>query len=621
MARGQLIGMLIAGLSLVACSSDPMQTVAQQAISNQPTQSAQDDVFYFPHLRPIEATEKTLADFRRLDNVLTAIKQGDDVAPAQFLVTQNQSAMAETVRNEWLKSLGKRGSVHQFKQQYQQLSALALQQEVRCYAHIYGLENNPIFVQNLLNSITRLPEGCQTLLENAARHRALDTDRAWRRVRGLISSNQITQANGLATALGSPLSSATGLGYQENILREVIGSQAQKSPDVAANRLNQLSGSLNAQQQGFAWGVLATAQAKSHNMNTALTYYRRAQRSQLSDEQFEWYARVALRLQQWRELREVIQSMPKALQQTPTWQYWLARSLAATGQPQQAQAIYQQVAQTGRNFYAVLAMEELGLRVDTRNNVAPAKTSDIRHLAQDGAIVRALTLFQASKQTNDWQMRRQAQAEWRYATREMNEATLLAAAELAFQHEFYEMAINSAERTHHLLNYPLRYLTPYRDLVVHYGQQHQVDPAWVYGLIRQESRFMIGAKSSAGAQGLMQVMPATAREIARKIGMNSNELYTIEGNVRMGTWYMADSRRRLQNNEVLATAGYNAGPARARRWQADSVLEGAIYAETIPFNETRDYVKRVMTNSVYYASLLNEPQTSLKQRMGSIPAR
>ena len=131
----------------------------------------------------------------------------------------------------------------------------------------------------------------------------------------------------------------------------------------------------------------------------------------------------------------------------------------------------------------------------------------------------------------------------------------------------------------------------------------------------------MGAQSSVGAQGLMQVMPATAREIAGKIGMSSSELYTMDGNIRMGTWYMADAKRRLQNNEVMATAGYKPGPGRARNWQASSPLEGAIYAETIPFTETRDYVKKVMTNATYYASLFNEPQTSLKQRMGTVPGR
>ena len=242
-------------------------------------------------------------------------------------------------------------------------------------------------------------------------------------------------------------------------------------------------------------------------------------------------------------------------------------------------------------------------------------------MADDGAIKRALVLFKNSQSSNDAKMRRQAQAEWRFATRDFNEDNLLTAAQVAFENQFYDMAINSADRTERKLNYNLRYLSPFKETTVRYASQAGIDPAWVYGLIRQESRFVMGAQSSVGAQGLMQVMPATAREIAGKIGMSSSELYTMDGNIRMGTWYMADAKRRLQNNEVMATAGYNAGPGRARNWQASTPLEGAIYAETIPFTETRDYVKKVMTNATYYASLFNEPQTSLKQRMGTVPGR
>ena len=283
--------------------------------------------------------------------------------------------------------------------------------------------------------------------------------------------------------------------------------------------------------------------------------------------------------------------------------------------------MYEKAAASGRNFYAVLAGEELGRRVNTKNNVSDADKKDVRRMADDGAIKRALVLFKNSQSSNDAKMRRQAQAEWRFATRDFNEDNLLTAAQVAFENQFYDMAINSADRTERKLNYNLRYLSPFKETTVRYASQAGVDSAWVYGLIRQESRFVMGAQSSVGAQGLMQVMPATAREIAGKIGMSSSELYTMDGNIRMGTWYMADAKRRLQNNEVMATAGYNAGPGRARNWQASTPLEGAIYAETIPFTETRDYVKKVMTNATYYASLFNEPQTSLKQRMGTVPGR
>ncbi|WP_373699699.1 transglycosylase SLT domain-containing protein [Neisseria dentiae] len=571
-----------------------------------------------PSVRAAEPPAKVLADYSFYQSALTAAKQDDDILPAQFLNQAGESAMAEDVRNEWLKSLGKRGQWAQFNQQYAKLDQAGRAQEVQCYAEL-GSGNHTALAAELVKEINRLPPGCNRLIEAAAASGRLNQKDAWRRVRGLISNNQLTDARNLAAALGSPFEGG-GQGAQEYSLISVIGNNAKKST-ASAYTLESMQGSLSREQIGFAWGVLGHMQAQSQNMATALSYFSRADRSQLSNEQFEWYARAALRLQRWNDLADIITAMPAKLQNDPTWQYWLARSYAAQGNRGQAEPLYEKAAASGRNFYAVMAGEELGRRVSTRNNVGEASKSDVKHLAKDGAIDRALTLFKASQSSGDWKMRRQSQAEWRYATRGADEDLLLTAAQLAYDNQFYEMAINSAERTNTKLNYNLRYISPFKDTTVRYANQAGVDPAWVYGLIRQESRFMLGAQSSVGAQGLMQVMPATAREIAAKIGMSSSELYTMDGNIRMGTWYMADAKRRLQNNEVMATAGYNAGPSRARNWQASAPLEGAIYAETIPFTETRDYVKKVMTNATFYASLFNEPQTSLKQRMGVVPGR
>lgn len=568
--------------------------------------------------RRADSQSKILSDFSQYESALNAAKRGDDAWAQQYLAQAGNSAMAETVRNEWLKSLGSRGQWSVFQQEYKKLEAAGLAQEVECYADLSS--GNYAKAADLVRETARLPQGCTRLVEAAAASGRLNVDDAWRRVRGLLSNNQITDARNLAASLGSPFDTGAQ-GSQEYRLLSVIGKEARKSPSAAAS-LSAMESSLSRAQSSFAWGVLGQHQAYSQNMSTALSYYGRvADRKQLTDEQLEWYARAALGLQRWNELASVIQDMPTKLQQSPTWQYWLARSYAAQGNSSRAKSLYEQAAASGRNFYAVLATEELGRRINTKNNVGNASRSDVSRMANDGAINRALTLFKTSQASGDSKMRRQAQAEWRYATRGFSEDNLLTAAQVAYDNQFYDMAINTADRTDHKLNYNLRYLSPFKDTTVRYANQVGVDPAWVYGLIRQESRFVMGAQSHVGAQGLMQVMPATAREIAGKIGMSSSELYTMDGNIRMGTWYMADARRNLQNNEVLATAGYNAGPSRARRWQASTPLEGAIYAETIPFTETRDYVKKVMTNATYYASLFNEPQTSLKRRMGTIPAR
>ena len=602
---------LITAAVLSACATQNTPTASKTETVVQPKSTS------IPSRRA-DSESKVLSDYSQYQSAIDAAKRGDDAWVQQFLSQASDSAMTENVRNEWLKTLGARGQWDLFRQEFSKLNSAGVAQEVQCYADLSS--GNYSKATELVRVTSKLPAGCTRLVESAAASGRLNTNDAWRRVRGLLSNSQTTDARNLAAALGSPFEGGAQ-GATEYSLLSVIGKDARKSASAAAT-LSDMESGLSREQRSFAWGVLGHYHAQSQNMPTALSYYGRvSDRKQLTDEQLEWYARAALRLQRWDELASVIQHMPEKLQKDPTWQYWLGRSFSAQGKSGQAKEMYEKAAASGRNFYAVMAGEELGRRINTRNNVSDADARDVRRMSEDGAIKRALVLFKNSQSNGDSKMRRQAQAEWRFATRDFNEDNLLTAAQVAFDNQFYDMAINSADRTDHKLNYKLRYLSPFKDLTVRYAEQAGVDPAWVYGLIRQESRFVMGAQSSVGAQGLMQVMPATAREIAGKIGMSSSELYTMDGNIRMGTWYMADAKRRLQNNEVMATAGYNAGPGRARNWQASSPLEGAIYAETIPFTETRDYVKKVMTNATYYASLFNEPQTSLKQRMGTVPGR
>jgi soluble lytic murein transglycosylase len=156
-----------------------------------------------------------------------------------------------------------------------------------------------------------------------------------------------------------------------------------------------------------------------------------------------------------------------------------------------------------------------------------------------------------------------------------------------------------------------------------YARENALDEAWVYGLIRQESRFVTRARSSAGASGLMQLMPNTAKWIAKRLGMdnfNQGMVNSIDTNIRFGTHYLRYALDRMDGQTLMATAAYNAGPGRPRRWLDARPLEGAIYAETIPFGETRDYVQKVMGNAYFYAHQLAVRMLPLKQRLGMLPA-
>jgi soluble lytic murein transglycosylase len=203
----------------------------------------------------------------------------------------------------------------------------------------------------------------------------------------------------------------------------------------------------------------------------------------------------------------------------------------------------------------------------------------------------------------------------------MDDRALLAAAELARRNRIWDRAINTADRTVAEHDFTLRYPAPYSKVLSKQARVWKLDEPLLFGLVRQESRFIADAKSSAGAAGLMQLLPSTACLVARKIGMKGfhpSRLGRPEVNAALGAFYLRQVLDGFGGNAALAAAAYNAGPGRARKWCDAKPLEGAIYVETIPFAETRQYVKKVMANAVYYAALSGGEQRSLKSRLGTI---
>src|SRR5205085_2816019 len=236
---------------------------------------------------------------------------------------------------------------------------------------------------------------------------------------------------------------------------------------------------------------------------------------------------------------------------------------------------------------------------------------------QDAGLARALELIRLG-------LRTEGVREWLFGIRYFDDPKLLAAAEFARRSQIWDRSIQAADRTVRMHNFALRYPLPYREVFTEYAKTYDLDVAWVLGLARQESRFITDARSAAGAAGLMQVMPRTARFVAQKIGLRNYQrkgVTEIETNVTLGTGYLRLVLDQL-GHQVLASAAYNAGPSRARRLRDTSrPLDGAVYTETIPFPETRDYGNKVMATSVFHAALLEKQVTPLKARLGSIAPR
>jgi soluble lytic murein transglycosylase len=205
-------------------------------------------------------------------------------------------------------------------------------------------------------------------------------------------------------------------------------------------------------------------------------------------------------------------------------------------------------------------------------------------------------------------LRSEGVREWNFSLRGLGDRELLAAAQLACDREIWDRCINTSDRTRNEIDLAQRFPTPYRDRVVARSRAAGLDPAVVYGLIRQESRFLVDTRSGVGASGLMQLMPATARWTAKQIGLDyrADMISDPDTNLQLGSAYLKRVLDDFGGSLALAAAAYNAGPGRPRRWREGAgQMEPAAWAETIPFNETRDYVKKVLSNSVYYAALLN----------------
>ncbi|MDO4580771.1 MAG: transglycosylase SLT domain-containing protein [Acinetobacter sp.] len=343
-----------------------------------------------------------------------------------------------------------------------------------------------------------------------------------------------------------------------------------------------------------------------------------------SPEEAEIYARQAIRFGAWESVIRAIDAMSVSQKQEDRWQYWLARASEQRGDAtskRSADAIYKRLAQ-GDDYHNLLAKDQLGYSYSSIPVSREPSSQDMQRLNQDIHFRRAFALRQINAPAS------YINREWNWAVRQAylkhDDGLLLAAAKRATDMGWYDRAIYAADRTTKQHNYQYRYAMPHKNYVVSHSQNAGIDPAWAYGLMRQESRFVTTARSHVGAGGLMQIMPDTARLIARQMGETYNPaaLTDMNTNIRYGTFYLSTIQGQLSNNSVLATAGYNAGPNRARRWQPEfQNMAADQYTESIPLLETRDYVKHVMTNATHYGLLLGQGAQSISKRMQQIPMR
>ncbi|WP_050464558.1 lytic transglycosylase domain-containing protein [Herbaspirillum autotrophicum] len=598
-----------------AARSDDSATAASLA-ARLPDYAIASYVDYYrlkPRIRDFSATESEIRD---------------------FLTRYEGSAIADRLRNDWLLALGKRGDWTVFDEQYPQF-VLNDDVQVKCFA----LNSRALKGQNVADEARALlvspkdyGQGCSDLIATLAQNHQFDDNDVWTQIRQAAEAgaNNVARRAALFTDNGdTSLQQATdkpalvlargpGRGRTSHELYIIaLGRAAKNNPQQAASFLSDGGSKLTAQEQALGWAQIALP-ASMKLAPEAIDYWRKTKDAQLSNEGYQWKVRMALRAGDWKLVKSTIEAMPPALRSDITWTYWLGRAQQEGGQNEAAQKQFQAIA-SNISFYGQLATEELGQKIMIPPGPTPATAAEIAPMAQNSGFKRAFKFY-------DLNMRFEGIREWNWELRKMNDRQLLAAAEFARQNDVLDRMVNTSDRTRTEMDFTQRFPAPHLTEMSANTRPLGLETAWVYGLIRQESRFIKNARSHVGASGLMQLMPATARFVAKKIGLvefTPDQINDINTNLLLGTSYLNMVLGNLDGSQPLATAAYNAGPGRPRSWRSTLArpVEGAIFAESIPFTETRGYVKNVMSNATYYAALFEGKPQSLKQRLGQVAPR
>ena len=560
-----------------------------------------------------------------------------------FLQRHKSSAIADRLRVDWLKQLGKSERWDEFTRIGEGVETDDA--EIGCYRATLATRRGD--APNALPPgiwAERLTEACaQAFAALAERRRISAEESVWRlrsaaegatflaaqRVAGSLPESARPNDELLRRAFSAPeqvLKVGNGLSRAQReaalfaLARAARNDVAKAAALWSANRTR-----FSEDDQRFAAATLAYYFARRLESEQAMAWFRQAGSDttlpRLADWQAAWIARAALRELAWPDVLRAINAMSAATnggQMDPTWRYWKARALVALNDTNGANALYSELAKEF-HFYGLLAAEEIKAPLPSPESLktgAVAPTAEqLTKFEQSPAAKRVLKLSELG-------LRADAAREWFSVVREFGDVDSLIASEWMRRKGIWDRSINTAERTRSAHDFGLRFQTPYDKEIRKAAAAVNLDLSLTFGLIRQESRFWAEAVSSAGALGLMQVMPATGKWIAQQLSISNyrpSMLTDIDVSTGFGTFYLKNALNNQNGSEVLASAAYNAGAGRARAWRHEArALEGAIYAESIPFNETRDYVKKVLTNAVWYAHLGVGGETSIKKRLGVI---
>jgi soluble lytic murein transglycosylase len=565
------------------------------------------------------------------------LPQADQAELSAFYARWPGTYVEDRLRNDWLLELGKRADWANFRQEFPRFR-MNDDREVTCYAllteHLDGKD-----VQEAARSAwlaqRDADDGCAALAKALVEARVLTSADVWRKARFAFDANRPRAAR-QAVGLISPGLEATVAEIAEQPARYLArqsGSEGRTAdelttlalirlassdpPAAAAQLADRWEAALPDELKAWAWALVGKhaairlhSEAPDHFQRAARFTSRAGLELDWPDDTLAWKARAGLRANngqgRWQQVVQAINAMSPAEQRDPTWVFWKARALeqiapgSQDGDALRAQSREMLAGIAGQfHFYGKLASDLLERPMTVPARPAPLTSAERDAAERHPGLTRGLQMIALG-------LRSEGVREWNFSLRGLGDRELLAAAQRACDREVWDRCINTSDRTRTEIDLLQRFPTPMRAQVVAQAREAGLDPAVVYGLIRQESRFIMDARSVAGASGLMQLMPATARWTARKIGLDYTQalINDRDVNLKLGTAYLKLVLDDFGGSLALAAAAYNAGPNRPRRWREGPVLDAAAWVENVPFGETRDYVKKVLSNAVYYSVVL-----------------
>jgi soluble lytic murein transglycosylase len=479
------------------------------------------------------------------------------------------------------------------------------------------------------------PDACDPLFTVWRQAGHLTTELIWARIRLAMEAGQLDLARALGQFLPDPerpwharwlaVEKTPALVLDDSqfagehplraaILAHGIDRLARRSPEDAAQALMQRRDWLTVDAAATNRACAAVGRAlASTGDRLGLAYWDGLQETRENLPEQESRLRAAIELKAWDWLAKWIARMPDSDEKRDRWLYWLGRAEEKLGRASEARGSFEQAARQ-RSFWGFMAADRIGQPYRLDHAPTPAEPERIRRLVLSPAFRRIQELRRLERETD-------VRREWRALTSNLETADLLAAAYIADVLRWHDQAIFTLARTGYWDDLDLRFPLRYRDLVTEQAWQTGIDADWIFAVIRQESVFARTVASSAGAIGLMQLMPKTAAEVAMELDLaapSRRDLFDPALNIALGSTYLARMRDRF-SHPALATAAYNAGPQRVARWLPATCLDADLWIAQIPFKETRGYVERVLSYRVIYAARLGLAPIRLSELLPPVP--